>query len=159
MPPPTLLELWVPSYFKTTSCRYSTRCIRHWGLVEAPPWRWPAAAQAMQRRNCGRRLVTGCWRESPVPGASQHQIGTTIDINSLDISFAKTKEGKWLNDNAYKYGFIMSYPEGQEDLTGYRFEPWHYRYIGKDASVLVYKYFDNLLELFLNWYWDFKVEK
>ncbi len=98
-------------------------------------------------------------RVSAVPGASQHQLGTTVDINSLDISFAKTKEGKWLNENAYKYGFIMSYPEGQEDLTGYRFEPWHYRYIGKDASILVYKYFDNLLELFLNWYWDFKVEK
>lgn len=96
---------------------------------------------------------------SALAGASQHQLGTTVDLNSLEYSFGNTKEGKWLADNAYKYGFIMSYPEGQEELTGYKYEPWHFRYIGKDASLLVYKYFDNKLEIFLNWYWELKLDK
>ncbi len=98
-------------------------------------------------------------RVSAVAGASQHQLGTTVDLNSLEISFGNTNEGKWLAENAYKYGFIMSYPEGQEELTGYKYEPWHFRYIGKDAALLVYKYFDNKLEIFLNWYWELKLEK
>jgi|GEM_PF-886774 len=91
---------------------------------------------------------------SAIPGASQHQLGTAIDFNSLDVSFADTKEGRWLLDNAYKYGFILSYPFGMDEITGYSYEPWHYRYIGREASYLVYNYFDNVLEIFLNWYWN-----
>ena len=98
-------------------------------------------------------------RISAIAGASQHQLGTTIDFNSLQFSFGESKEGLWLAENAHKFGFIMSYPLGQEELTGYRYEPWHYRYIGKDAAYLVYNYFDNLLELFLNWYWEMKIDK
>ena len=90
---------------------------------------------------------------SAKPGLSQHQLGTAIDFNSLQDSFALTAEGKWLLENAYKYGFILSYPEGYEDITGYSYEPWHYRYVGKNASYIIYNYFDNILELFLQWYW------
>lgn len=93
-------------------------------------------------------------RVSAKAGESQHQLGTTIDFNSLEFNFANTKEAKWLFSNSYKYGFILSYPENMENITGYRYEPWHYRYIGKNASLLVYKYFNNFLDLFLNWYWD-----
>ncbi|MBN2545559.1 MAG: DUF2817 domain-containing protein [Spirochaetes bacterium] len=93
-------------------------------------------------------------RVSASPGASQHQLGTTIDFNSLDFNFAETKEGKWLANNSYKFGFILSYPQGREEITGYRYEPWHYRYIGTDAAFIVYNYFNNSLELFLKWYWD-----
>jgi len=96
-------------------------------------------------------------RVSAFPGASQHQLGTTIDFNSLDFSFAETKEGKWLLNNSYKFGFILSYPKDMEEITGYRYEPWHFRYIGTDAANLVYNYFNNSLELFLKWYWDFSV--
>ncbi len=95
-------------------------------------------------------------RISALPGSSQHQLGTTIDFNSLEQSFEKTREGLWLFNNAYKYGFVLSYPKGEELLTGYEYEPWHYRYIGKNASFMVYHYFDNLLEVFLNWYWSKK---
>jgi D-alanyl-D-alanine carboxypeptidase len=98
-------------------------------------------------------------RISALPGASQHQLGTTIDFNSLDQSFENTPEGLWLYNNAYKYGFILSYPLGMEALTGYKYEPWHYRYIGKNAAYMVYHYFDNLLEVFLNWYWSKKLDK
>jgi zinc D-Ala-D-Ala carboxypeptidase len=95
-------------------------------------------------------------RISAPPGASQHQLGTAIDFNSLDEKFENSKEGKWLYENAYKYGFILSFPKGMENITGYKYEPWHYRYIGKEAAYLVYTFFDGSLELFLNWYWSKK---
>jgi len=74
------------------------------------------------------------------PGFSEHQTGLTIDISaspakcSLAACFADTEQGKWLAENAWKYGFILRYPEGQTDVTGYEFEPWHYRYIGIDLA-------------------------
>ncbi len=77
-------------------------------------------------------------RFSARPGQSEHQLGTTVDFGgtAYDWSpeFANTDQGWWLAENAYKYGFAMSYPEGKEHITGYIFEPWHYRYIGVDAA-------------------------
>ena len=71
------------------------------------------------------------------PGYSEHQLGTTVDITSSSIGydsasgeFYKTPESDWLKNNAYLYGFIQSYPSGKEDITGYKSEPWHYRYVG-----------------------------
>ena len=96
-------------------------------------------------------------RVSAIPGASQHQLGTAIDFNILEKNFINTKEGEWLSKNAYKYGFVISYPEGLENKTGYSYEPWHYRYIGKEAATIVYQYFDNILEDFLNWYWFYSL--
>ncbi len=91
---------------------------------------------------------------SAKPGASQHQLGTVIDFNSLEESFEKTKEGVWLKYNAFKYGFVMSFPKGLENITGYSYEPWHFRYIGKEAAYLVHNFFNENLELFLKWYWE-----
>ena len=98
--------------------------------------------------------ITEAQRISARPGTSQHQLGTAIDFNLLDESFENYPEGKWLADNAYKYGFILSFPKGMEHFTGYRYEPWHYRYLGKEASLLIKDYFNNNLELFLQWYWQ-----
>lgn len=98
--------------------------------------------------------LTEAQRISARPGTSQHQLGTAIDFNLLDEAFEKYPEGKWLADNAYKYGFIMSFPKGMEYFTGYSYEPWHYRYIGKEAALLVHNFFDKNLELFLQWYWS-----
>jgi len=73
-------------------------------------------------------------------GHSEHQLGTTIDFGvgnpAIDFkgTFANTPEGKWLYDNAWRYGFMMSYPKGYEEVTGYIYEPWHYRYIGREAA-------------------------
>lgn len=73
-------------------------------------------------------------------GHSEHQLGTAVDITGQSIQydsasqrFNKTKEAKWVEKNASEYGFIMSYQKGKEDITGYMYEPWHYRYVGKDA--------------------------
>jgi D-alanyl-D-alanine carboxypeptidase len=77
-----------------------------------------------------------------VPGASEHQIGLALDIvkdiyTSLDESFGETKEGIWLAGNSYKYGFILRYPAGKEDITGIEYEPWHFRYVGVDAATVI----------------------
>ncbi len=83
---------------------------------------------------------------SAMPGSSEHQTGLTIDISSrsvsflLDKNFGKTKEGKWVAKNAHKYGYIVRYPEGKSKITGYRYEPWHIRYVGKDMATYLYKH-------------------
>lgn len=77
-----------------------------------------------------------------VPGASEHQLGLAIDINSdtyvaLDEGFADTKAGKWLAAHCYEYGFILRYPLGKEYITGVEYEPWHFRYVGKEAATVM----------------------
>ena len=79
-----------------------------------------------------------------LPGYSEHQTGLAIDILStdymfLDEGFKYTDAYKWLNENSYKYGFIIRYPEGKEDITGYPFEPWHLRYVGIQNAKKIIK--------------------
>jgi zinc D-Ala-D-Ala carboxypeptidase len=94
------------------------------------------------------------------PGSSEHQTGLTMDISSktnnfnLNEQFGKTKEGVWLAHNAHKYGFILRYPKGKEDLTGYMYEPWHFRYVGIKAATEIYEnewtleeYFENVKKI------------
>ncbi|MBR4178431.1 MAG: M15 family metallopeptidase [Bacilli bacterium] len=76
---------------------------------------------------------------SAKPGHSEHQLGLAIDLNSTNESFEKTKEYEWLKQNAYKYGFIERYPKGKEFITGYGYEPWHYRYLGIDIATKIYE--------------------
>jgi len=81
-------------------------------------------------------------RELAVPGTSQHQLGSTIDFGTVDERFAKTKAYAWLQKNAGKYGFVISYPEDDEEFTGYIFESWHYRYLTVSGANLCEKYFN-----------------
>lgn len=73
------------------------------------------------------------------PGHSEHQTGLAVDINSTSGSFEYTSEFKWLQKHAFEYGFILRYPKGKEWLTGYAYEPWHYRYVGADAAKIIYE--------------------
>lgn len=89
------------------------------------------------------------------PGYSEHQLGVAVDLTSPSIEnisatskFGKTKESAWLKENAYKYGFIESYPEGKEDITGYLYEPWHYRYVGIDNALLIHESGKTINEFF-----------
>ncbi len=73
------------------------------------------------------------------PGTSEHQAGLAVDIVSiynvkLDNSQLDTAEQNWLIENCYRYGFILRYPEDKKEITGINFEPWHYRYVGKEAA-------------------------
>jgi len=79
-------------------------------------------------------------RFSAEAGHSEHQLGTTLDFGSEDGSsdlreiFGDTPTGKWLAENSWKYGFVMSYPKGKAEITGYIYEPWHFRYIGIEEA-------------------------
>lgn len=73
------------------------------------------------------------------PGHSDHQTGLAFDLNSIDDSFGLTPESDWVAVNAHKYGFIIRFPEGKEDITGYQYEPWHIRYLGVEKATEVYE--------------------
>ena len=80
-------------------------------------------------------------RTSARPGHSEHQMGTTADIgwNGCELECTEgTPEAAWIAANAHLYGFIVSYPEGKEQITGYAYEPWHVRYVGKDVAAQVH---------------------
>lgn len=77
-------------------------------------------------------------RYSARPGHSEHQTGLAFDLNSVEQSFGETREGKWLSANCWKYGFIIRYPKNKETQTGYMYEPWHVRYLGKDIAKKVF---------------------
>jgi len=83
-------------------------------------------------------------RESAKPGRSQHQTGLVVDFGSIDDSFAATPAGRWMAANAPRFGWSLSFPDGYEDVTGYRWESWHYRYVGKGLAAFIDKYFDGI---------------
>ncbi|MEO6117295.1 MAG: M15 family metallopeptidase [Pseudolysinimonas sp.] len=75
-------------------------------------------------------------RQSARPGFSEHQTGLAVDINTgADQGFGASPPGMWLAANSYKYGFIVRYPDGLEPITGYEYEPWHFRFIGVDLAT------------------------
>ncbi|HEY9569381.1 MAG TPA: M15 family metallopeptidase [Metalysinibacillus sp.] len=85
-------------------------------------------------------------RYSARPGYSEHQTGLVYDVGEVgreDIwlteQFGESEAGIWIRDNAHKYGFIMRYPKGKEDITGYMYESWHFRYVGEDVATKIAK--------------------
>ena len=82
---------------------------------------------------------------SAKPGQSEHQTGLSMDITceainyKLDTTFGETEEGKWVAENAHRYGFIIRYPKVKEDITGYAYEPWHIRYLGVELAEKIYE--------------------
>ncbi len=78
------------------------------------------------------------------PGQSEHQTGLAMDVTAPNVSFglaeafASSQEGQWLAQNCYKYGFIIRYPKGKEDITGYSYESWHIRYVGADGAKEIF---------------------
>jgi D-alanyl-D-alanine carboxypeptidase len=67
-------------------------------------------------------------------GHSEHETGLAVDINSVSEWFEDTKEFQWLQNNAHLYGFILRYPKGKEHITGFGYEPWHYRFVGVEVA-------------------------
>jgi zinc D-Ala-D-Ala carboxypeptidase len=91
-------------------------------------------------------------RFSAKPGTSQHQLGTAIDFGSITPEFGETAAGRWLYEHAWEYGFSLSYPEGKEDLTGYMFEIWHYRYITPTGTRFEREFFHGLQQQMLEFF-------
>jgi len=90
-------------------------------------------------------------------GYSEHQTGLALDIVTYGAnmdSFESTDEFKWLNENAYKYGFILRYPKGKEKITGYSYESWHYRYVGKNVAKKIHD-----LDITYDEYYAYYIEK
>ena len=92
--------------------------------------------QQRSYRSLKRVLGADAGRLSAAPGHSQHQLGTAVDFTNeaagykLGVPFARTSASRWLGQNAWEYGFVLAYPRGEEERTGYQWEPWHYRYVG-----------------------------
>ena len=91
------------------------------------------------------------------PGHSEHHLGTTIDVRPIgatdvDASFGDTPTGQWIEENSWRYGFVLSYPEGKEDVTCYKYEPWHLRYVGTDLAARVHESGLTLREYL--WHWE-----
>ena len=89
-----------------------------------------------------------------IPGCSEHEVGLALDITSdtylpLLQGFAETEEGKWLEEHSCEYGFILRYPSGKEYITGIEYEPWHFRYVGREAALIMKE--ENLC---LEEFWD-----
>lgn len=95
-------------------------------------------------------------QSSARPGHSEHQTGLAVDIEpvskkcELDACFADTPEGIWLNKYSYLYGFILRYPSDKISITGYEYEPWHFRYVGTDLATELHKQHVETLEEFFN---------
>jgi len=103
-------------------------------------------------RSLGREIAD---RESAKPGHSQHQLGTTIDFGNIDDSFSSHPAGIWLAEHGCQFGFSLSYPPDSEKITGYRYEPWHYRYIGRHGARIAMEFFLNQQQYFLE-FWEQK---
>ena len=91
------------------------------------------------------------------PGHSEHHLGTTVDFRPIgatdvDQAFGDTETGRWLEANSWRYGFVLSYPKGVEDVTCYKYEPWHFRYVGKELAARVETSGLTLREYL--WHWE-----
>lgn len=121
-------------------------------LVVSSAWRSFKYQEELFTRALERQPLEEVEETLARPGHSQHQLGTAIDFGSIDVAFADTKQGKWLFAHASSFGFSLSYPRGMEASTGYSWEPWHYRYVGRSAARLIDGFFGGLQQDFLAFY-------
>ena len=129
------------------AARLLAACIQAAGgareIVPVSGWRSQAEQQAIWEDTLQRRGEAFTRQYVAVPGCSEHQTGLCFDFltngGSLDRTFENTRAFAWLRDNAHLYGFILRYPEDKVGITEYDYEPWHYRFVGRDAAVAIYK--------------------
>lgn len=94
---------------------------------------------SLYQRYCNEDGQAAADTYSARPGHSEHQSGLAIDLNSISSDFAYTAEGKWVAEHCWEYGFILRYPADKVSITGYMYEPWHIRYLGKSTAAAVYQ--------------------
>jgi len=105
-------------------------------------------------RDLGKKIAD---RESAQPGFSQHQTGLAVDFYPVSDSFASTKAGRWLAANASRFGWSISFPKGYESSTGYKWESWHYRYIGLDCASFIDNYFEGIQQYALRFLYEYEL--
>jgi D-alanyl-D-alanine carboxypeptidase len=111
-------------------------------ILAASAYRSYATQVELYAGHVARNVQAGADRISARPGHSEHQMGTTTDVTSPTAGFGLdgfrgTPESAWLAENAHRFGFVVSYPEGKEHITGYVHEPWHIRWVGVDEAAKV----------------------
>lgn len=124
-------------------------------LVVSSTYRSYSYQKTVYERNVRQMGEAAANRESARPGHSQHQLGTAVDFGTIDDSFAKTAASRWLEQNASRYGWSLSFPQGYEAVTGYRWESWHYRYLGPVLCNFIETYFQGIQQyglLFLHYF-------
>jgi len=105
-------------------------------------------SEYMSANNVGREEAEAYALKTSAPaGYSEHQLGLCVDLiedgnTELDERFGETQAFEWLSQNAFNYGFILRYPKDKESITGYSYEPWHYRFVGIDAATVIHE--DNI---------------
>jgi D-alanyl-D-alanine carboxypeptidase len=113
-------------------------------LVASSTYRSYAYQVEVYNRNVRELGQAGADRESARPGYSQHQTGLAVDFGSIDDSFAQTRAGRWILEHGSRFGWSLSFPDGYEDITGYRWESWHYRYVGEDLAAFIDTWFGGI---------------
>ena len=128
----------------TAECRAAFRAMRQGAALDGidlfivSGYRSYSLQSSLYARYCAQEGKAAADTYSARPGHSEHQSGLAIDLNSLSDSFADTPEGQWLAANAHRYGFIIRYPRDKQQATGYRYEPWHVRFLGKELAASVF---------------------
>lgn len=111
-------------------------------LVNASPYRSYQTQKNLYARYRTQYSEATTDRFSARAGYSEHQTGLALDViapgGTLN-GFKNTQQFVWMRDNAHRFGFILRYGDGMEYITGYKFEPWHYRYVGVDAATFIYE--------------------
>ncbi len=120
-------------------------------LVASSTYRSFDYQKKVYERNVKEMGEAAASRESAKPGQSQHQLGTAVDFGSITDDFAETKASKWLTAHAGEYGWSLSFPKGYEPVTGYRWESWHYRYIGPRAARLTDTWFGGVQQYMIEY--------
>lgn len=113
---------------------HDTQTYLYWNKVQE--WRDKGYEESEAQRQAGMWVA--------LPDTSEHQLGLALDIvdtdyRGLDWEQENTETQKWLMENSYKYGFILRYPSDKSDITGINYEPWHYRYVGKEVAKEIYE--------------------
>lgn len=123
-------------------------------LVMASGYRSAQLQEVIFNGYVARDGLKAASKYSARPGTSEHQTGLAMDITTpgqecyLETCFGNTPEGRWLKQNAHKYGFHLRYQKGKENITGYQYEPWHFRYLGNDLAQRLYDSGQTMEEFF-----------
>ncbi|MDR2404355.1 MAG: M15 family metallopeptidase [Spirochaetaceae bacterium] len=125
-------------------------------LVASSAYRSYAYQEEVYARNVRESGQEAADRESARPGRSQHQTGLAVDFGSIDDSFAETPAGLWMAANAGRFGWSLSFPDGYEEVTGYRWESWHYRYVGRDLVSFIDTYFGGIQQYALRFIYEWE---
>jgi zinc D-Ala-D-Ala carboxypeptidase len=125
-------------------------------LIASSAYRSYRYQEEVYKRNVREMGQEAADRESARPGCSQHQTGLALDFGSIDDSFAQTAAGRWMAANAARFGWSLSFPDGYEAVTGYRWESWHYRYVGKEIAAFINNYFDGIQQYALRFMYEYE---